>query len=94
MNGIEALRGIDEGPRDLMVSSEKSTEPSSGSAEGTPATAEKTGLEQELTEATEISVASLALVQNLCAWEILTNMSETLMQLETSRMCIERNRLA
>jgi signal transduction histidine kinase len=39
MNGIEALRGMDEGPRDLMVSSEKSTEPSSGSAEGTPATA-------------------------------------------------------
>jgi hypothetical protein len=36
----------------------------------------------------------LALIQNLCAWEILTNMSETLMPLETSRMCIERNRLA
>ena len=39
MNGIEALRGIDEGPRDLMVSSEKSTEPSSGPVEGTPETA-------------------------------------------------------
>jgi signal transduction histidine kinase len=43
MNGIEALRGMDEGPRDLMVSSEKSTEPSSGSAEGTPETTTSAG---------------------------------------------------
>jgi PAS domain S-box-containing protein len=35
MNGIEALRGMDQGPRELMVSSEKQTEISTGSDEGT-----------------------------------------------------------
>jgi signal transduction histidine kinase len=38
MNGIEALRGMDQGPRELMVSTEKSAEASAGSAEGTPET--------------------------------------------------------
>jgi signal transduction histidine kinase len=34
MNGIEALTGVDEGPRELMVSSQKGTDLSGGSAEG------------------------------------------------------------
>jgi len=38
MNGIESLRGMGEGPRELMVSSETSTEFSSASAEGTAET--------------------------------------------------------
>jgi PAS domain S-box-containing protein len=38
MNGIEALKGISEGPREIMVSSEKSTDISGGSAEDTPET--------------------------------------------------------
>jgi signal transduction histidine kinase len=38
MNGVEALRGMAEGPRELMVSSETSTEVSSASAEGTAET--------------------------------------------------------
>jgi len=38
MNGIEALSGMGEGPRQLMVSSQKGTEVSDGSAEGTPET--------------------------------------------------------
>jgi signal transduction histidine kinase len=36
MNGIEALSGVTEGPRELMVSSQKGTEIFSGSAEGIP----------------------------------------------------------
>ena len=34
MNGIEALRGMDKGPRDLTISSEKGTEIPSGPTEG------------------------------------------------------------
>jgi PAS domain S-box-containing protein len=34
MNGIEALTGVDEGPRELMISSQKGTEISGGSPEG------------------------------------------------------------
>ena len=34
MNGIEALKGMDQGPRELLVSSETSAEVSSASAEG------------------------------------------------------------
>ncbi|HXM01888.1 MAG TPA: ATP-binding protein, partial [Chthoniobacterales bacterium] len=34
MNGIEALAGVEEGPRELMVSSQKGTDISGGSAEG------------------------------------------------------------
>jgi signal transduction histidine kinase len=46
MNGIEALSGVSEGPRELMVSSQKGTEISGGSAEGTletPASAATAG---------------------------------------------------
>jgi signal transduction histidine kinase len=35
MNGIEALTGVEEGPRELMVSSQKGADVSSGSAAGT-----------------------------------------------------------
>jgi PAS domain S-box-containing protein len=38
MNGIEALSGVSEGSRELMVSSQKGTEISGGSAEGTSET--------------------------------------------------------
>jgi PAS domain S-box-containing protein len=38
MNGIEALSGVSEGSRELMVSSQTGTEISGGSAEGTPET--------------------------------------------------------
>jgi signal transduction histidine kinase len=34
MNGIEALTGVDDGPRELMVSSQEGTDISGGSAEG------------------------------------------------------------
>jgi signal transduction histidine kinase len=43
MNGIEALSGVGEGPRELMVSSQKGTEISGGSAEGTPKTPASVG---------------------------------------------------
>jgi PAS domain S-box-containing protein len=46
MNGIEALSGVSEGPRELMVSSQKGTEISGGSSEGTletPASADTPG---------------------------------------------------
>jgi signal transduction histidine kinase len=36
MNGIEALSGVGEGPRELMVSSQKGTETAGESGEGTP----------------------------------------------------------
>jgi signal transduction histidine kinase len=38
MNGIEALSGVAEGPRELMITSQKGTEILIGSAEGIPET--------------------------------------------------------
>ena len=43
MNGIEALSGVGEGPRELMVSSQKGAEISGRSAEGTPETPASAG---------------------------------------------------